>query len=461
MTLLKRLFIAKLAFKVFLLALLAPMQAYPQTATASQAAAWNMNRALSGITQKALESRGYVATDPRTYSTLAGMSSTAGAIAGGTAATVAAITLAGVTAPAWGSILLVAGVSSLVGVLVQLGVSGLVNWMFRGDQTVDQVAQPGQFNNCASGNTLLYWDAIVGGQTVYACDGVDLARQAVHVNRPLTSGQSTAVTCVDATTVVTCTNANGSANAFRRSGTMSASCGSGTYQVGTACVPYTFTPPGTVPSATAQTLQQAVTALPETEKAKPVNPQLVAAVANTLWQQAAAQPGYAGLPYPASNPISTEEAQAWMEANPGIWPTVGDFVAPNPVTSNSPQPWAMPSNPTAPVSTPTTQPNPNATNPASQNPLTNLGPDPGTPAPTLETTPTAAQILDPVLNMLPDHRGFTAVSQTGTCPTPVIELYGRHTLDAHCVLIENNKSIIQAAAMVAWTVMALFIVLSA
>lgn len=434
--------------------------AHAQTTT-SQAATWNMNRALSGITQQALQSRGYVATDPRTYSTLAGMSTTAGAIAGGAAATAAAVTLAGVTAPAWGSILLVAGVTSLVGVLVQLGVTGLVNWLFRSDQKIDQTAPPGQFASCATGGTLLYWDAVVGGQTVYACDGMDLARQALQINKPLSAGQSTAVTCVDSVTVVTCSNANGGANAFRRSGTTSASCGSGIYQVGTACVPYTFTPAGAVPAATAQTLQQAATALPATETAKALNPQLVAAVANTLWQQAAAQPGYAGLPYPASNPISTAEAQSWMQANPGVWPTVGDFLTPKATNATNTQPWALPVDPTAPASPLTTASNPTATNPASTSPLVNLGSDPGTPTPQLESIPTAEQIVSPILNMLPGHRSFVAAGNSGTCPTPVIELYGSHTLNAHCVVIEQNKSTIQVAMTFAWAVLALFIVLSA
>jgi hypothetical protein len=454
----KRCLIWKLCLHLMLFPVgMSPVQA--QT-TISQGATWNMNRALSGITQQALQGRGYVANDPRTYSTLAGMSSTAGAIAGGTAATAAAITLAGVTAPAWGSILLVAGVSSLVGVLVQLGVTGLVSWLFRSDQKIDQSAPPGQFASCVTGS-LLYWDAIAGGQTIYACDGMDLARQALQINRPLSAGQSTTVTCVDSVTVVTCTNANGSANAFRRSGTTSAACGSGTYQVGTTCVPYTFTPPGSVPAATAQTLQQAMTALPASELAKPLNPQLVAAVANTLWQQAAAQPGYAGLPYPASNPISTAEAQKWMEANPGLWPTVGDFLAPKPTNATQTQPWALPSDPAAAASPLTTATNPSATNPASANPLANLGADPGTPAPQLENIPTAEQIVSPVLNMLPGHKSFSAASNPGTCPTPSIELYGTHTLNAHCVLLDANKSTIQIAMTFAWAALALFIILSA
>ena len=243
---------------------------------------------------------------------------------------------------------------------------------------------------------------------------------------------------------------------------MSAACGSGTYQVGTACVPYTFTPAGAVPAATAQTLQQAVTALPATELAKPLNPQLVAATANALWQQAAAQPGYAGLPYPAANPISTAEAQKWMQANPGVWPTVGDFVTPKPTNATSTQPWALPSDPTAATSPLTTAANPTATNPASANPMANLGPDPATPAPTLENIPTAQQIVGPIVEALPGHRTFSVSGQAGECPRGQFDLWGStYHLDAHCTLIDQNKATLRAASVLGWTIVALLIVLSA
>jgi len=93
--------------------------------------------------------------------------------------------------------------------------------------------------------------------------------------------------------------------------------------------------------------------------------------------------------------------------------------------------------------------------------LANLGADPGTPAPQLENIPTAEQIVSPVLNMLPGHKSFTAASNPGTCPTPSIELYGTHTLNAHCVLLDANKSTIQIAMTFAWAALALFIILSA
>lgn len=253
----------------------------------------------------------------------------------------------------------------------------------------------------------------------------------------------------------------GSAMVYRISEPPPVACVGSTYAYMGACVPYSYPLPQPVPSQSNVSPQAAINAVPAQDLDKQLNPAILAALANRAWQQAASQPGYDGAPYPQSNPITQAEVMPWVQANPQYAPTVRDFVAPNPVTTANPQPWSMPANPTAPVTTPTTQPNPNVTNPAAQNPLTNLGPDPGTGAPQLEQIPTAQQILDPVLNMLPGHRSFVATSQPGTCPTPVIELYGSHTMNAHCVLIEQNKSIIQAAMTFAWGAFALFIVLSA
>ena len=461
----KRMFIFKLCMKLALLPVLMSFEplAFAQATSTSQAGYWNMNRALAGVTQDALKNRGYVANDPRTYSTLQSMSNTAASLAGGTAAaTVGAVTLAGITAPAWGTILLVAAVSTAVGIAVQLGINGLINWLFRADNKLDVSGLPQPVSNCTLGSSFEYWDAILNGLTVYACDGMNLAMQALHARGPVPQGQSQQVSCVNSVTVIGCTNANGTGYAYRRSGTTSRTCGPGTYLAGTECLPYTFTPQPTTPPASAQTMQQAVSGLTESERQKALNPQLLATSANSLWQQAAAQPGYAGVPYPAANPISTAEATTWRQANPTAWPTVGDFATPRPVATSTPLPWALPSNPSVSTTTPqlTTQPNPTTINPSTQT-LTNLGPDPVTPAPELEKVPTAQEILSPVLNLLPNHKNFNAAAQSGQCPTPTIQLYGSHTLNAHCILIDQNKSVIQAAMTFAWAAIALFIILSA
>jgi hypothetical protein len=464
MKLWKRLLIVKLCIRLALLPVMLAFQntAMAQSTAAADAAYWNMNRALSGITQSALESRGYVANDPRTYGTLRSMSTTAGTIAGSTAAAgVGAVTLAGITAPAWGTIVLVSAVSAVIGLAVQVGVSALWNWLFRTDNKIDIGSAAAPYPNCILGDSNYYWESTITGVNHYSCDGKALALQHFYATQPqaFNSGQ---INCIDSVTSWYCTKGDGGGFAIRRTGTLSKSCLASNYLVGTQCIPYTYPLQPALPTSNNQTLQQAVNAIPQADLSKPLNPQLVAATANTLWQQAASQPGYAGVPYPASNPITTAEATTWMNANRPYWPTVNDFVSPRPVTTAQPNPWALPTNPTQPSTTPTltTSTNPNFINPSTQT-LINLGEDPVTPAPQLEKIPTAQEILDPILNLLPGHKAFSAPSQQGQCPTPAIELYGSHTMNAHCILIEQNKSIIQAAMTFAWAAIALFIVLSA
>lgn len=241
----------------------------------------------------------------------------------------------------------------------------------------------------------------------------------------------------------------------------SQSCAQGNYLlVGEGCLAYSFPIENVLEDKTGVTPQEAIDNLPEEVLDEELNPEIIAALANRAWQQAATDPNYDGLPFPQSNPLTAADALPWITANPDLAPTVRDFVSPNPTTSSSSNPWSLPANPTLPAPTPA-QPNQDTVNPGAGNPTTNLGPDPGIGVPALEAVPTAQQIAQPILDMLPDLRGYSPSSHTGECPRPTIELYGIHVLDAHCILIDDNKAVIQAAMLLAWALIALFIVLSA
>jgi hypothetical protein len=219
--------------------------------------------------------------------------------------------------------------------------------------------------------------------------------------------------------------------------------------------------PAPVEPAAAVPVPTAIQHIPSADLDKPLNPVLIAALANQAWKQAAAQPGYDGLPYPQNAPITAAEVAPWAQANPDLWPSVRDFVQPNPPTQSNSQPWDLPGSPTAPVMTQSPKPNQGTTNPAADGQKVDLGADPAIGAPTLESIPTALQIADPILQLAPELRSFQASGQAGVCPKPTLELYGTHVLDAHCQLIESNKPALQAAMTFAWAAMALFIVLSA
>ncbi|MEB0137646.1 MULTISPECIES: hypothetical protein [unclassified Undibacterium] len=466
----RKLLILKLCFLIALL----PLKSW--ALTASDAAYWNMNRALSGTTQTALQNRGYVPNDPRTYSTLSAMSGSAVNIASSAAGAVAgagAVTLAGITAPAWGSLLIFAAASTVVGYTVNLALNGLVNWLFNSNKTVD-VITPGSDTNSIPGTSIgigSVWCTNNGGGGCSSSPDA-MASQAIadvlavsgsaYINLisktcAFSGTGSTMYTCSTVYKLKTGTNANG-ATIYVNLSNGAVVCPSGQYYQGSSCKAFSY---ATGQVATGQTIGQAAGTLTDVQKAQAVNPQLVAALANTLWQQAASQPGYAGFPYPSGNPITATEAQTWQQANPSLWPTVGDLVA-QPHASNVIDTWTLPSNPASATLQPTTAPNPNATNPASANPLQNLGSDPGVGAPTLEATPTAQMILNPIMNLLPDLKSYSPTMSAGVCPRPTLDLFGHtQTMEAHCTILDNNRSTIHAAMVLAFSLLALLIILSA
>lgn len=419
-----------------------------------QASPDRVNRTVSGVMQQGLKSRGFAANDPRFGNTLAKITPSVASIAGTSAA---AITVGTVTAPAWATVALAAGIGAVVTYSVSLGLDALVSWLF-GDNSISDTVEGTPLDSSqgiqqggAAWRTSDYVTYLYGG------DPAAIGNQARYniFKRGGGTGTYSPVTCETVSTVqVKC----GSIIVALISSGAPGTCPAGSFWISGGCSLYGFAQ--TSSSHTNATPQDAIARIPASDLDKPLNPAIIAALANRVWEQAAAQPGYAGLPYSHATPITQAEVQAWQQANPQYTPTVRDFVSPNPSTSTSPNPWSLPSDLADPKLTPVTS-NTGTTNPASESPQQNLGPDPGIGAPTLEQPPTAQQIAQPVLDLLPEFRNFHATAHTGSCPRPTIELYGTHVLEAHCTLIEDNKAVIQAAMTFAWAALALFIILSA
>jgi len=418
-----------------------------------------VGRAVSGALQSGMVSRGFAANDPRFGNTLARISPQLSGVAG----TAAAVTVGTVSAPGWASVALAVGIGAVITYAVNLALDSLAKWLFRSDGKLDEsgasLTIPTSTSITVGG---AYWKVSFHSGNINidlsGGDGEAIARQG-HFEYLTQTNQSTqtAPNCIVSTNQVSC----GIIYANYQASGAPASCPAGSMYRNGVCGAYTFVSPASVPTKTGLTPQQATTDIPATDLDKKLNPAIVAALANQAWQQAAAQPGYDGIPYPQSNPISAPDVNAWTSQNPDYAPTVRDFTAPNPTTSTQTQPWALPQNPASAVTTPATTPNQNTTNPSTQ-PVTNLGPDPGIGSPTLEATPSAQQILAPILNLVPGLRNFSTTSHVGSCPRPSFSLFGQsHVMDAQCTLIEAQKPTIQAAMAFAWTAIALFIILSA
>ena len=228
--------------------------------------------------------------------------------------------------------------------------------------------------------------------------------------------------------------------------------------------------PGSYPGVY-KDLDSAYAAIGPGLKAAKMSPQLLAAMADKAWQQAAAQPGYKGLPYTAANPITMSDVTTWQAANPTAMPTLDDLLRPaqNPTTD----PAGVPISPTvqpsaAPSTNPSTGTNPNVNviNTPNvnvvNNPRVDLGPDPGTPDPMLEQTPDAGTILSPLTSLMPELRGFQTPGHTAECPKPALNVFGKTVvMDAQCTIAEQHRQAIGAVMLAVWMLVGLFILLSA
>ena len=103
------------------------------------------------------------------------------------------------------------------------------------------------------------------------------------------------------------------------------------------------------------TASEALASLTPEQLAKPLNPEVVAQIADSAWKKAAAQPGYQGYPYDAANPITPADVTAYRTANPTApWPTVGDALKPQPAPQGGTagDPFTLPNSAAEPVTPP-------------------------------------------------------------------------------------------------------------
>ncbi|EGD06473.1 hypothetical protein G1E_32235 [Pseudomonas sp. TJI-51] len=452
----KKLFLLFLAKKAILFALLFT----PVFASAAAYSPAKVSGAVSGVLQEKMVSRGFAANDPRFGATVA---ASGNVIAASAAASAAAIVVGTVTAPAWATAAIAAGVGVIVGYAVNLAIDGITSWLFGEDSSQVNVVT-------AEGGGSVGGPLYVGGpffSTPYAyattpegaayasfADGVTVSSIDCPAG-PYSNGQTVICHTVSNASWLPPNWESDMNVVFQESGSPYGSS-TGVYKSGVGMYP---APPSDSPSGQTGVLpiQTAVDQISDTEKAKQLNPELVAALANRAWQEASQMPGYDGLPYQYSDPITASDAARWQSANPGAWPSVGDFVSPFPSGS----PGTSPSSP--PFSLPAPGEAVTPTNPSTQ-PQINLGSDPGIGAPTLEATPTGAQILEPLTRLFPDLRNFQVPAHQAECPRPTFDLavIGKQVqMEAHCTISEDVRGPLYNASLLAWVLAALFIVLSA
>jgi hypothetical protein len=441
-------------------------QAYAQSTSASP----GMGPAIGALVTANAVANGFNSADPRIAATIAAI----GAAAAQYGATVAAAAGEALSAVPWVAVGVSAGLGALLaGVPTSLGNDSLQQWQFNNNGTVT-VSQ-----SSANGGSPPSFPAISTGGTVWCFDGTPYSpNQDTGCGGTVSAaGQAEAQARTSSTTNVTvnscdsggCSfefylngvdNGPGSLTANSFSNYTGSGCSTG-LMVGTSgCTAYVNTTPGASSSApVTESLAAAVAGVDPTDMSDELNPQILAATTDALWQAAAEQDGYAGLPFPVNAPPTSSQAGTVEDQLGSSAPTVGSAVSGagslSGASSTTPFATSVPaaSNPASSV--------PVATNPGSGAEV-NLGPDPGIGSPALETTPTAAQILAPVLGLLPDLRSWVVPSHTSECPEPTFDLWGAtYTFTEQCDLLNQYQSEIYGACVAAFTVAALLIVLTA
>lgn len=301
--------------KKFLLNWLIALMVMPGLLYAQALPISSTQNAITALIKGKASKRGFAANDPRYAVTL----QQAGTVIVGSAAAAAVVTAAGVTAPAWLTAAVVMGLGSLFSMGISLAVDQVGDWMFNADGSISRRPNPGGAADAntayvpkdaamrASCTNVMAWNHCNNGSGALEIPVCLATGQANPTNSCRQSGENP-------------TPATSIAEAMQRSGFVQA--------------------PG--PFAPAESPSVAIATLTEQQKSAPVNPEVLAAVANQAWKLAAEKPGYEGLPHDPSDPITTAEVNAYRQNNPAAYPTVGDVVTPQPAQQGAESPFALP-----------------------------------------------------------------------------------------------------------------------
>ena len=428
--------------------------AYAQTSGAP-----GMMPAISALVGAAAAAEGFVANDPRIAATVAAI----GATAAGFASSLAAAAGSAVGAVPWVAVAASAGIGALLaGVPTTLGNDTLTAWKINSDGTVTTTRSASSSGNpfppITSGVDLWCTYSFCGGSVLAA------AQAFAQANYPGGGGQSASAVSCDGSG--TCT-----IQIYSSSGSLAgttqvspghssvaysgANCDSGLLS-GSTCM--TYVPPPPPPPVTGSPTSAAA-GTSSSDAADTLNPVMLADTVNALWLDAAQGSGYNGLPYPVNAPILPSQAGTIETELGGSAPTVGSFTSGAGTLSGTSS--SAPFGTTGASTGTGASAVPAATNPGSGAEV-NLGPDPGVGLPSLESTPTAAQILAPLLNLMPDLRSFSVPAHGAVCSPLVIPFFDKSlSTTAHCDLAEKVRPELHGAMLLVYSLVALFIVLAA
>ncbi|WP_147297952.1 hypothetical protein [Trinickia dinghuensis] len=419
----------------------------------------SMGMAIGGVVAAVAAANGFSPADPRIAETVAAI----GEAAAAAAATIAAGAGIAVGAVPWIAVAAVAAGGALLAVPTSLGNGSLQQWQSNSDGSVTvsgaggsspypALAAPQQYF-CVGNNTETGPGSACGSSVAAACQAFAQKENGTNGYTWVVGSSSSGSCSFDITLPQGGQETDVQNVTSSGTGAWSGNACSSGIIVNGSCASYSPPPPVT------ESVMAAAAATPAADDPDVLNAQVLAATVNALWGQAAQGEGYAGLPFPVNAPATAGEASSVEDQLGTSAPTVGSAVSGagslSGASSSAPFATSVPStsNPASSV--------PVATNPGSGAEI-NLGPDPGIGAPGLEATPTAAQILAPILGLLPDLRSWAVPAHTSACPEPSFQLWGEtYTFTSQCDLLEQNRDEIHGFFVAAFTVAALLVVLTA
>ena len=498
---------------VLISSLLQQQQAYSQALPVAPAANFVVNRAVGGVITRVAISRGFAANDPRIAATLVGASSSLTAV--NVASSVAGVGLAIAGAPVWLTLLAGLGIFA-VGAAIVAGVStlsledGKLKVTGPGG-TAPPYSPPVSVNGdryalfsglglqvyrdpaCLSSQFCYSYPLLPSGSIPFKFNPniSDNAQGIAHIaffnlqdfisSFPMYGrkpGQSWTQTWPDYIESYVWDWITPPSFEYATNGTtrlvgrfiLKKTCVSGT------CTPLTIEDDWDSNSAfvqigapervrTYRDLNEAEPDISSATKGQPLSPDVIARIADEAWKNAAAKSDYQGVPYSATRPVRETDVREWQLEHPADIPKLGDLFTPasNPGKSSVPvSPAVVPDAVTDP------SPNPNPDPYAIHNvnivnaPKVDLGADPKIPAPTLETTPSAGEILVPLLTLFPELKNYQAPQHVGACPKPEFSIFEKKiVMDSHCAIAEEYRQAIAAIMLTVWLLVGLFILLSA
>ncbi|EAM7986403.1 hypothetical protein FCH62_23230 [Salmonella enterica] len=403
----------------------------------SSANAQNVNQIISKSIVNKINQRGFSANDPRYYGTLKGISGYLNT----TSTTARSYTLAGLTGRSWLSVGLRGALLSR-GTFVALAATGAVTWLLDDNNTVKVKIKEVTGEQGVKG---FYW-AVGADNYATPSEGAQsiCEKNASFCQSYIIEQYNPDPSRTDLRTIKFYIDNSKSQLWTTRTASM-VNCGTNKI-IATCREDYV---PVTQEVIKTLSLQDAINTITPNEMDTELSPEVIADVVNNAWSNAASAPGYAGLPFDASRPVTASDIATVNNAGKA---SVADFIRP----TETPD-FTLPTDSTVTI----------PTNPSTSEQV-NLGDDPGIAPPELEKIPTGEEILAPLLSFDPLKNSAADLQLAGErikqaeCPRPEFSIFNReYRLETHCSLLEKNAAIIGLIFMVVYSIAGFRIILSA